>query len=190
MSTLETNLIQPSTGTTLTLGANGDTITVPSGATFTNSGVMSGQNYPAFEAYGSTEQTGVASNTYTKMQFNTEVYDTNSNYDNATNYRFTPTTAGKYFVYSGLSMYSDSAFSAFVFNTAIYKNGSVYKITPNNCNSSYPESERFCIVSAVIDFNGSTDYVETYARVVTTTGTCTFDIRQNQGTFGAYRLGS
>jgi len=31
MSTLETNLIQPSTGTTLTVGASGDTITVPSG---------------------------------------------------------------------------------------------------------------------------------------------------------------
>mgnify|MGYP003136442881 CR=1 FL=1 len=38
MSTLETNLIQPSTGTTLTLGASGDTVTVPSGATLTASG--------------------------------------------------------------------------------------------------------------------------------------------------------
>mgnify|MGYP003139377847 FL=1 len=34
MSTLETNLIQPSTGTTLTVGASGDTIDIPSGATF------------------------------------------------------------------------------------------------------------------------------------------------------------
>jgi hypothetical protein len=42
MSTLETNLIQPSTGTTLTLGASGDTITIPSGATITNSGTASG----------------------------------------------------------------------------------------------------------------------------------------------------
>ena len=33
MSTLETNLIQPSTGTTLTLGASGDTVTLGSGAT-------------------------------------------------------------------------------------------------------------------------------------------------------------
>jgi len=35
MSTLETNLIQPSTGTALTIGASGDAITVPSGATLT-----------------------------------------------------------------------------------------------------------------------------------------------------------
>ena len=42
MSTLETNLIQPSSGTTLTVGASGDTITVPSGATITNSGTATG----------------------------------------------------------------------------------------------------------------------------------------------------
>jgi len=40
MSTLETNLIQPSTGTTLTVGASGDTITVPSGATFNVAGTV------------------------------------------------------------------------------------------------------------------------------------------------------
>ena len=33
MSTLETNLVQPATGTSLTLGASGDTVDVPSGAT-------------------------------------------------------------------------------------------------------------------------------------------------------------
>jgi hypothetical protein len=38
MSTLETNLVQPSTGTTLTLGASGDTIDVPSGATLDTTG--------------------------------------------------------------------------------------------------------------------------------------------------------
>jgi hypothetical protein len=42
MSTLETNLVQPATGTSLTLGASGDTITIPSGATITNSGTASG----------------------------------------------------------------------------------------------------------------------------------------------------
>ena len=42
MSTLETNLIQPATGTALTVGASGDTITIPSGATITNSGTATG----------------------------------------------------------------------------------------------------------------------------------------------------
>ena len=34
MSTVETNLVQPSTGTNLQLGASGDTVDIPSGATF------------------------------------------------------------------------------------------------------------------------------------------------------------
>ena len=33
MSTLETNLVQPSSGTNLQLGASGDTVDIPSGAT-------------------------------------------------------------------------------------------------------------------------------------------------------------
>jgi len=40
MSTLETNLIQPATGTALTVGPSGDTITVPSGATFNVAGTL------------------------------------------------------------------------------------------------------------------------------------------------------
>jgi hypothetical protein len=40
MSLLNVNAIEPSTGTDITLGASGDTITVPSGATFTQSGTM------------------------------------------------------------------------------------------------------------------------------------------------------
>jgi hypothetical protein len=42
MSTLNVNSIEPSTGTTLTLGASGDTVTIPSGATITNSGTATG----------------------------------------------------------------------------------------------------------------------------------------------------
>ena len=38
---LKVNQIEPTTGTTITLGASGDTIAIPSGATFTNSGTTS-----------------------------------------------------------------------------------------------------------------------------------------------------
>ena len=47
MSTLETNLVQPSTGTTLTLGASGDTVAVGSGASTSgfDSGLASVQTF-------------------------------------------------------------------------------------------------------------------------------------------------
>jgi hypothetical protein len=42
MSKLETNQVDPATGTTLTLGTSGDTIAVPSGVTIANSGTATG----------------------------------------------------------------------------------------------------------------------------------------------------
>ena len=42
MSKIEVNAIEPQTGTTLTLGASGDTITIPAGATISNSGTAAG----------------------------------------------------------------------------------------------------------------------------------------------------
>ena len=42
MSKVNVNAIEPSTGTDITLGASGDTITVPSGATIVNSGTSTG----------------------------------------------------------------------------------------------------------------------------------------------------
>ncbi len=51
MSKLETNQVDPSTGTTLTLGTSGDTIAIPSGVTIANSGTATGfggANTPLF----------------------------------------------------------------------------------------------------------------------------------------------
>ena len=42
MSKIEVNTVEPQCGTTLTLGASGDTITIPSGATITNNGTQTG----------------------------------------------------------------------------------------------------------------------------------------------------
>ena len=50
---------------------------------------------PTFSAYGSASQT-ITSDTFTKVVLDAEDYDTNSNFDSTTNYRFTPTVAGYY----------------------------------------------------------------------------------------------
>ena len=42
MSKIEVNTVEPQCGTTLTLGASGDTITIPAGATITNNGTQTG----------------------------------------------------------------------------------------------------------------------------------------------------
>jgi hypothetical protein len=158
---------------TITIGASGDTITVPTGASLTvPNGGLSGQNYPAFEAQGGAEQTAV-DNVWTKLNMNTEAFDTNSMYDVAT-YRFTPTVAGKYFVYGQVGIYSNTNYQLQIPNIAIYKNGSNYKYSANNeGNTNYP-NERTLNITAVLEMNGSSDYVELYARANVISGTVQF----------------
>ena len=55
-------------------------------------------NYPAFFAYLSANQ-DLHNNVATKINVNTETFYTNNCYDNSTNYRFTPTVAGKYYLF-------------------------------------------------------------------------------------------
>ena len=60
-----------------------------------------GANTPAFFAQSTNteDNTNITDDTYTKMTFSTEVFDSDSTYDNSTNYRFTPAVAGKYMIY-------------------------------------------------------------------------------------------
>ena len=127
MSTLETNLIQPSTGTSLTLGASGDTITIPSGATITNSGTATGfgdDNKPAFRATMSADQDGNSSESNVKVAFNTETYDEGSCYDHSSNYRFTVPSgeAGKYLIIAHTHTRASGSYSGKA--CRLYKNGS------------------------------------------------------------------
>ena len=69
MSTLETNLVQPSTGTTLTLGASGDTVDVPSGATLdvtgaTVSGLTTGKILQVVNTTATTQKTTTSSSSF------------------------------------------------------------------------------------------------------------------------------
>jgi hypothetical protein len=108
---------------------------------------------PAFSAY-STTLTSVATATFTKVTFNTEEFDTNSNF--ASN-RFTPTVAGYYQINTCISG-PGSGTGLMLAN--IFKNGSNFKSgnqIPNNAAGTY------VVASALIYLNGSSDFVEIYA---------------------------
>ena len=93
-----------------------------------------------------------------QLPFATEDWDTNSNYDNTTNYRFTPTVAGYYQV--NIKIQLDNTGSGGETYTALYKNGSLHKrvgFTPNIAST-----QRSPVGSILVYLNGSTDYVEAY----------------------------
>ena len=143
-----------------------------------------GTNTPAFLAYRSTQQTITAS-TYVKVQIDTEVYDTNSNYDSSTNYRFTPTTAGKYFVYGAIwhdwnTNWGDQQY------TLIYKNGSVIAQWFNAQNTTSSGQYGTLYIATTVDMNGSTDYLELYGRSNAVAPFFTQGISNTY--FGAYKL--
>ena len=185
--TLKVSNIETSSGSgTITLGQSGETVDMSNGTITLNSSMKA---TPAFEAYQSAIQTGVGDAVWTKLTMNTEAFDTDSMYDNSSNYRFTPTTAGKYFVYVNAGMFSETNYKLNVANVAIYKNGSIYKISNTTVNpGSDIMNEQNATVVSVVDFNGSSDYVEAYARSNVTSGTSTLDARINTGAFGAYKI--
>lgn len=110
----------------------------------------------SFSARRSTNQS-ISASTYTKINHDTESWDTNSNYDNATNYRFTPTVAGKYLVIAAVRLTSVAA-GKFLYSY-IYKNGTVAHTNELMSGSTNTQNS---IVTAIIDMNGSTDYIEHY----------------------------
>lgn len=112
-------------------------------------------NGPAFAAYQSTPQATFTANTFTKVVFQTEEFDTASCFDNTTNYRFTPNIAG-YYQFNTAVQFNGTASVAI----SLYKNGAMFKTGVNN--SAALVGPAFC-VSSLIYLNGTTDYVEVYA---------------------------
>jgi hypothetical protein len=149
---LKGNASGTGTVTLETPNTNSDlTISMPAAA----GTMMVSGNMPAFSAFQSSAQT-LSSNTFTKLQFQTEEWDTASAFDNTTNYRFNPQVAGYYLVTGSMTL-GASVSNNFV---QIYKNGSVARFGSQN---TVDRSQ----ISAYIYLNGTTDYIELYGRVVT-----------------------
>ena len=125
---------------------------------------------PAFSAYGTGSQT-VTSGVTTKVSIDTEIFDTNSNFDNVTNSRFTPTVAGYYQVNGVVRGSATSSTLGII--AQIYKNGASYSIGGSQSYSTNIAVGISVTLSEVVYMNGSTDYIELWGSV-TGTGTCSF----------------
>ena len=143
---------------------------------YTFTGKVSGHNYPAFSVTMGSEQS-LTQNTYTKVIFDTEVFDTDSAYDTSTG-RFTCPTGkdGKYFFTSTISM---NAVYAYV-QVDFYKNGSsIYRGTAINTSTSATN------INAVIDLSAN-DYIEVYCKQNQTNNV---EGGNNHTHFHGYRIG-
>jgi hypothetical protein len=131
----------------LSLPANTGTV-ITTGSTFAGTG-------PAFSAYANGTQS-LTSGTFTKITINTELFDTNSNFDSTTNYRFTPTVGGYYQVNGGVLI---SVGATGIAVASLYKNGSLATLGNSAAGDG---TNNYSAISNLIYLNGSSDYVELY----------------------------
>ena len=110
---------------------------------------------PAFSAYRGGSNQNVTTQTNTKVQLNTEEFDTANAFDSTTNYRFTPQVAGYYQITGHIEADGTGVTRCFC---TIYKNGSQYK----GGNDGVQTAAYRAVVNSLVYLNGSTDYIELY----------------------------
>ena len=153
--------------------------------------ISSTPNAPAFMAVRSAN-IALTNNARNKQQCDTEIFDSGGQYDNSTNYRFTPTTAGKYYVFGQSQLISQGQGTVYWMLHEIWKNGtsgirysSYIDFRNTNGNGGGP------YVAGIFDMNGSSDYVEFYTYPGMSSGTpVAGGTNTSRDTiFGAYKLG-
>ena len=143
-------------------GSSGQSlVTDGSGAlSFATPASTPGDTAPAFKAKLSGTQSAPSAYTFTKLQFASEVFDTNSCFD-TTNHRFTPNVGGYYMITLGFS-YANGNYSEATSILQIRKNGGAPAEYGTSSRVGGFESRWGFNVSGVVQLNGSGDYVEGY----------------------------
>ena len=156
MSKIQVDTIDTRSGTaTMTIGStNTTTIALKSGATLTNFPA----NTPMFRVFRSSDQS-VANSTYTKIQYDSESYDTDAAFDSSTNYRFTAPSAGKYYFLAQLQYTATT--DGGQLRAQFYVNGSAFNANLRMQHTSPNRSYNFVVMADVLSLSAS-DYVEVY----------------------------
>ena len=110
-------------------------------------------NTPAFSVYRNGTQS-ISHNTYTKVQYNTENFDTDNTFDNSTNYRFTPAFSGKSYLVASIRLFGTDDFNNYILE--IHKNGTAV-LRQQNSHWHYESA----LVSGIVTHD-TNDYFEVF----------------------------
>ena len=194
-SILKVDKLDPQSGTALEIGTSGDTITVPSGATFNVAGTMQSggvtvANTPAFAVGKSAVQT-ISSSAATKVTFDTEYFDSDGAFASD---KFTCPSggAGKYLM-AMKPYFSGNANLVKSYSLMPYRNGAA--IDYGNTQSATTADQQLNTTyatgvstsSTFIVTLAETDYVECYVTIVTVDASDP-QITNYYTSWGGYRL--
>jgi len=167
-STIQVDKIQDTGGNTILQsdGSGTATTTLPVGFGGTGAATLAGAglaNTPNFSATFSGTQT-LSDAVDTKVNYTTEIYDSDSAYDSA-NAKFTVPSgkAGKYFISATMGAYYYAATDNHVVKLSIRKNGSLWRELAENYHTNYINQSALHI-NEVMDLAVS-DYIEIYAHL-------------------------
>ena len=156
MSEVKSNKISPATGTTLTLGDSGDTITTAA----TPAGTLS--NSPAFSVC-TNAVTNITAATSTKIVLDREVLDSAGAF--ASN-RFTVPAgeAGKYFISAGINFLCTTSSTTSNMQCMIYLNGSEHGTTDSVITNQANLTNLTLTGSWILDL-AAADYIELWGYI-------------------------
>jgi hypothetical protein len=125
------------------------------------SATVGGDNTPSFGATASSTQS-ISNGGFVKVTLDTENWDTDSAFDNATNYRFTVPTdeGGKYLFNYGAYLVSMTTNG--YFQLQLYKNGSQLRESAQRAYMSSTTSASMSIVGSITTSLAAGDYIEFY----------------------------
>ena len=126
-------------------------------------------NTPAFMAERSGSNQTLSDATWAKCEFNTQTFSTGGTYDNSTNFRWTPGTAGKYYI-SASAMVQAGEAKWRNGEIKLYKNGSAHEILAK-VNTLTAVGDTFSLNGSIIDTANTTDYYEVYVYIDNVSGT-------------------
>ena len=145
MGTVFVDNLETQSGTSLSLGASGDTIALTSGA------LQSNFLNPAFWVIKSGNQT-IAGDTAVQLTFETEILDSDGAFASST---FTPQKAGYYLIYAQARFNANN--DADQWKMMFYKNGAELAI-----GSTVTRTQQTAQLTSLVQLNGSTDNIKFY----------------------------
>ena len=188
MGTLFVDKLDPQSGTSLELGSSGDTITIPSGATITNSGTATGfgsavAGTESFKVTMDDNQT-VTSGVYTRVNYDKEIFDNGDNF-NTSQGKFTAPATGNYQFNITLSFATDGSYGLDNVYMQLYKNGtgpidnqlSIINAPTHTSSGSFDTAS---IVASLLINLSANDYIQIYARSIKNSNATTTSLYSDQ----------
>ena len=161
MGTLFVDKLDPQSGTSLEIGSSGDTITIPSGATITNSGTNGGGfgdvNSP-YARLGFSSSPSVATATFKIAEYNNILFASDNSIVDTSAYKITPGVAGKYYIAAHIN-YAQNAVDQKDYHLLIYVDGSNKIRNAIHASGNHSTYGTDVFVSGTLDLTAS-NYVQ------------------------------